>query len=371
MSALAPLRGAANHILAVQTADGAIPWFDDGPWDAWNHAECLMALDAMGEGEATARGFDFLAQAQEPEGGWLCGYGNALPMEDRLRIARVEAPKVRDTNFAAYPSTALWRHYRQHGDLGFIRRYWPTVRAAIDFALRLQHPPGDIAWCAEAFGGVADDAVLAGCASIHRSLDHAVALADLMGDPRPGWISARIRLGEAIRWRPERFDRAKRDRSEFAMDWYYPVLNDVLPATDSLARLGFGRARFIEEGRGCRCVATEPWVTVAELAELALTLIGLGLHPQAATLLRWQEAHRDADGAYWMGWQYAEDIPWPLEKPAWTQAVMILAHDALAGDSRAGGVLCDRARPVGYSRLSRRKLSTAAVGSNRPDAQAI
>lgn len=364
------LRGAKEHILTTQGADGAIPWFDGGPWDAWNHAECLMALDAMGEDDAAARGFDYLARAQETGGGWLCGYGNALPMQDRLRIARVAAPQVRDTNFASYPATALWRRYLQHGDRTFVERYWPMIRDATRFVLGLQHPDGDIAWCEEAFGTTADDAVLAGCASIHRSLEHAIALATLVGDPQPGWASARTRLGDAIRSRPERFDRAGQDRSGFAMDWYYPVLNDVLPAPDSLARLGFGRARFIEEGRGCRCVATQPWVTVAESAELALTLIGLGLHPQAATLLRWQEAHRDADGAYWMGWQYAEDIPWPLEKPTWTQAAMILAHDALSGATGASHVLCARAMPRAYTRLSRRRLATAGRGSNRPDAQA-
>jgi hypothetical protein len=370
VTGLAHLRGAAERVLKVQTDDGAIPWFEDGPWDAWNHAECLMALDAMGEREAVARGFDYLARSQEVGGGWLCGYGNALPMEGRLRIARVTAPKVRDTNFAAYPATALWRHALLNRDLEFVGRYWPMVRSAIGFVLGLQHPHGDISWCEEAFGSGVDDAVLAGCASIYRSLEHAIALAELVGEPHAKWVSARRRLGAAIRERPERFDRGGRDRSTFAMDWYYPVLNDVMPAPDALARLGFGRARFIEEGRGCRCVATEPWVTVAESAELALTLIGLGLCPQAATLLRWQEAHRDADGAYWMGWQYAEDIAWPLEKPAWTQAAMILAQDALIGATRASTVLCARTMPRAYTRLSRRRLATAPMGSNRPDAQA-
>jgi hypothetical protein len=320
-----------HAILSAQAPDGAIVWFEDGPWDAWNHAECVMALGAAGEIDAARRGFDYLAQSQEPGGGWLCGYGNALPMEGRLKLARVAAPQVRDTNFAAYPAVALWHRRRLDGDLALARRYWPMVRAAMDFVLARQHPQGDISWSAEGFGGASDDAVRAGCASIYASLGCALALAAELGDVRPGWAAARARLGQALRERPERFDRAGADRSAFAMDWYYPVLAGVLSGDEAAARIAAGEARFVRGGRGCRCVATQPWATVAESAELALALISLGRAADAAEILAWQEAHRDGDGAYWMGWQFEEDIAWPQEKPTWTQAAMILAHDALNG----------------------------------------
>ncbi len=55
---LAWLGGAVEVMLEVQRPDGAIAWFDDGAWDPWNHAECLMALAIMGEAEAAARGWD-------------------------------------------------------------------------------------------------------------------------------------------------------------------------------------------------------------------------------------------------------------------------------------------------------------------------
>jgi hypothetical protein len=337
---LAALGGAARAILETQTRDGAIPWFEDGPWDAWNHGECLMALGVMGEREAAAKGFAFLAEAQEPSGAWLCGYGNALPMDGRDRIARVAAPEVRDTNFAAYPATALWHHARLAGSLEGVRPWWPTARAGLAFAIACQHDEGDISWCGEAHGGPDDDAVLAGCASIHASLGHGLALAALLGDPQPAWRAARRRLGAAIAARPERFDRQGADRSGFAMDWYYPVLAGALGAADGAGRIDRGWPRFVEPGRGCRCVAGEPWATVAESAELAIALVRLGRRREAADLLDWQDAHRDADGAWWMGWQFAEAIPWPLEKPAWTQAAMILARDALHDISPAAGVLC-------------------------------
>lgn len=339
---IAVRRGAVDRILDCQERSGAIPWFEDGPWDPWNHAECVMALMTVGEEAAARAALDHLAATQDSDGSWLAGYGNALPFADRDHIARVAAPVVRDSNFAAYPATALWHAWRITGDPGLVRRYWPTVRAGLDFVLTLQHPCGDVSWSREALGTDADDAVLAGNASICKSLGHGLALAALAGDERPSWRAARAALRAAIVGAPERFDRAGRDRSGFGMDWYYPVLAGVLDPAASRARLSFGRRRFIEPGRGCRCVAHEPWVTVAESAELAIALVGLGHRAEAATLLGWQEAHRDVDGAYWMGWQFAEAIPWPLEKPAWTQAAMILAHDALAGRSRAHDVLSSR-----------------------------
>ncbi len=326
---LAALSGAARAILETQSADGAIAWFAEGPWDAWNHGECLMALTVMGEREAALRGFAYLAATQEPSGAWLCAYGNALPMDGRDRIARVAAPKVRDTNFAAYPATALWHCFRATGDIDGARRWWPMARAGLAFAVACQSEAGDISWCGEAHGGPGDDAVLAGCASIHASLGCGLALAELLGDPQPAWRPARRRLAAAIAARPERFDRGGADRSGFAMDWYYPALAGGLAAGIAARRIDGGWPRFVEPGRGCRCVASEPWATVAESAELAMTLVRLGRRREAADLLDWQDAHRDADGAWWMGWQFAEAIPWPLEKPAWTQAAMILARDAL------------------------------------------
>jgi hypothetical protein len=337
---MAEMRRAAEAIFATQTSAGAIPWFAEGPWDAWNHAECLMALNAMGELQAAARGFDFLAETQEAGGAWLCDYGNALPMADRDHIARAPAPQARDTNFAAYPATALWHAWRLTGDLAQVKRHWPMVRAALRFVIGCQNEPGDISWCGEAHGGAADDAILAACASIYASLAHGLALADLVGDPQPDLARARDRLGRALLSRPGRFDRAGQDRSGFAMDWYYPILGGVLAPAWAHGRLAVGRGRFVERGLGCRCVATEPWITVAESAELALTLIRLGRFWEAGEILEWQRAHQDSDGVWWMGWQFEEAIVWPQEKPSWTQAAMILAHDALLGETPASRVLC-------------------------------
>jgi len=340
--ALAPLRdltGAAEAILSVQQADGAVPWFEHGPWDPWNHAECVMALAVMGEAAAARAGLDYLQASQQRDGSWLGGYGNALPMDGRLKIARVAAPELKDANFIAYPAVAVWHGYRLSGDRKEAARRWPMVRAAIEFVLSLQHPEGDISWCAEAHGGPLDDAILAGNASIYGSLGCAIRLAELLNEPSRAWREARARLGGAILCAPHRFDRAGQSRSGFAMDAYYPILAGVMPWMASLARLETKVAAFVEPGLGCRCVREEPWVTVAESSELAMAMVRLGRHGHAAALLDWQMAHRDSDGAFWMGWQTQEAIFWPQEKPTWTQAAVILATDALHGATPACGVL--------------------------------
>lgn len=335
-----PLTGAVQCILEAQQANGAIPWFEAGPWDPWNHGECVMALAVAGEWDAARRGLDLLVARQGDDGGWLGEYGNMLPMADRLHMARVRPPAFRDSNFAAYCAVVVWHSYVITGDRELVAPYWPMVRQATHFVLSLQHEAGDVSWSAEAHLTSADDAVRAGCASIYKSLECALRLAELMGDSQPSWAKSRKRLGRALRERPERFDRTA-DRAGFAMDWYYPMLGGALTGPAALARLDAGWSRFVEQGVGCRCVADQPWATVAETCELVMTLVALGRPRQAAELLTWQDAHRGDDGVYWMGWQFAEAIIWPEERPTWTQAAAILAHDAVYDLTPASRVLVD------------------------------
>ena len=111
---------------------------------------------------------------------------------------------------------------------------------------------------------------------------------------------------------------------KYAMDWYYLAMGGAVKGHDANMLLRRHWNDFVVPDLGCHCVLTEPWVTIAETAELAITLIGLGGRDIAAELIELQFNHRDEDGAFWMGYQYAEKLYWPLEKPSWTQAAMIL-----------------------------------------------
>ena len=117
------------------------------------------------------------------------------------------------------------------------------------------------------------------------------------------------------------------------MDWYYPVLCGVITGREAEKRISEKWNEFVVEEIGCLCVSDQPWVTIAETAELAITLAKTGNQDKAYELLSWTEKCRDKDGAYWMGRQYSENVFWPAEKPGWTSAAVILATDALSGFS--------------------------------------
>lgn len=337
---LSELRPAALRILEVQTSTGAIPWFEDGPWDPWNHTECAMALTAVGEFEAAKAAFDHLTETQRKDGAWFGEYGNALPMVDRDYISREPAPAFLDSNFCAYPAVGVAHYLLATGDRARALGWWPMVRAAIDFVLTLQRPDGSISWAFEALGTDQDDALLAGNASIAKSLSCALWLANELGEAKPEWQASFDRLALALRDRPEAFDQ-RGTGSRFAMDWYYPVLSGVLDQTTTKARLTSNWDTYVLPAYGCRCVSDEPWITVAESAELVMALLAAGDRDLAVQIYSNASGLKDRDNVFWMGWQTEEEIFWPREKPSWTQAAMILAADALFGDGAASRLLVD------------------------------
>lgn len=337
-SKLNSLRPAADRILQIQTADGAIPWFEDGAWDPWNHTESAMALCVFGEFEAAAKAFDHLARTQRSDGAWVGEYGNALPMVDRDYISREKAPSFLDSNFCAYPALGVVHYLKVTRDIERVRAWWPTVKRALDFVLTLQREDGSFSWSQEAVGTDDDDALLAGNASIAKSLECGIYLARALDQPSDVWQAARRALSEALRNKPDVFDRGGKG-ARFAMDWYYPVLAGYMPLDHAQSRMDAVWQTFVIPERGCRCVSDEPWVTIAETAELILALLCIGDRTRAKNLFEQIEAYRDHDGAFWMGWQSEEKIYWPRERPSWTQAAVILAADALHGETAGSQVL--------------------------------
>ena len=107
-------------MLAVQRADGAIPWFRGHHLDPWDHTEAAMALDAAGEHEARrgARTSGWPG-TRTPDGSWYAAYadGDAGRPTDRGR----------ETNFCAYVAVGVWHHYLATGDDTFLDRMWPAV----------------------------------------------------------------------------------------------------------------------------------------------------------------------------------------------------------------------------------------------------
>ncbi|MFT5033112.1 MAG: hypothetical protein ACI89D_000337 [Bermanella sp.] len=307
-------------IKATQREDGLIPWFEGGHADPWDHVEAAMGLSIGGEYDAAEKAYDWLAEHQLADGSWWAAYKNG----------EVDNHERRETNFVAYVATGVWHHYLITGRDGFLRRLWPAVERAIAFVLAQQSEHGEINWAVDTHGEPMRDALITGCSSIYKSLECANNIAVSLGVDRPEWSVARERLGDALRNKPERFDRTWESKARYSMDWFYPVLSGALSKSKAREQLQKRWSEFVEDGMGCRCVSDEPWVTVAESCELVMALLAAGDHARAVTVYSWLHQWRLKSGEYWTGYQFAEDLMWPDEKPTWTAGAILLAADALS-----------------------------------------
>jgi len=322
------LRPTVEFILATQRDSGEIPWFEGGYTDPWDHVESAMGLSIGGEHEAAWRAYQWLAGKQLADGSWWASY----------RGEEVDNLERRESNFVAYIATGVWHHYLVCADEDFLRAMWPMVEKAIGFVLSLQTEHGEMHWAVDGEGKPKGDALVTGCSSIYKSLECAGNIAYTLGEQRPHWQQARTALGNALRHKPERFDRTWESKSRYSMDWFYPVLAGVYTGKEARARLASRWDEFVEDGLGCRCEKQEPWVTIAESCELVMALLAAGDHARAVEVYSWLHRWRTSDGSYWTGYQLVEDLLWPDEKPTWTAGAILLAADALTGHTRAANL---------------------------------
>jgi hypothetical protein len=308
----------AARIAEVQLDSGCIPATPGGLADPWNHVEAAMALDLAGLHDGAAHAYGWLAEAQRPDGSWAMAYRDGMVVDPAT-----------DANFCAYVATGAWHHHLATGDRAFIHELWPVIEAAVEFALCLQAPGGEVLWARDARGRPWPGALLTSSSCIHLSLGCALEAARLLGLSRPSWETARHRLAHAIAHCPEAFE----ERGRFSMDWYYPVLSGVLEGAAAESRLAQSWDRFVVPGLGVRCVEDRPWVTVAESCELVLALDAVGWTEEAQEIFGWVQDLRGTSGAYWTGTTFPEGRLWPEEQPTWTSAAVLLAADALSDSS--------------------------------------
>lgn len=321
----------ARSIAATQESSGALPWFDGGHTDPWDHVENAMALTVAGLIEPARAAFDWCRTVQRADGSW--------PIQ--LRNGVVEDANS-DSNFCAYVATGVWHHVLITEDRGFAETMWPVVTRAIDFVLGLQAPGGEIYW-ADTPSGPVIEALLTGCASVYHSIRCGLALADYLGDPQPEWEVAVGRLGHAIAEHPEAF--AAKDTH--AMEWYYPVLGGALLDDAARTRIDDRWDDFVVPGLGIRCVDHRPWVTGAETCELVMALDAIGDTRRAHEQFAAMHHLRESDGSYWTGLVFADGKRWPEERTTWTGAAMILAADALSSTTAASGIFRGEGLPRG------------------------
>ncbi len=318
----AEVRETAAAIVEVQQGDGGIPWAVGEHIDAWNHVEAAMALLVGGQSEAAEAAYTWCLATQRPDGSW--------PM----KIVGDEVVDASgDTNMSAYLAVGTWHHWLLRRDFDLVQRHWPAVRAGLDFVVDLQLPYGGIAWSRQDDGVVNAEALLAGSSSIYHSLRAGLRLADLVGDPQPLWELAAGRLRHALEEHRDLF----LDKSEFSMDWYYPVLSGPLRGSAARALLEARWGEFVVPGLGVRCVSTNPWVTGAETCELVMALDNVG--DERAVQVFGDMLHtRHLGGLYWTGYVVTDDVFWPHEQTTYTSAAVVLAADALSRTTPGSGI---------------------------------
>ncbi len=313
-------------ISSLQQPSGDIPWHVGGKTDPWDLVETIMGLNVGNAFDVSARAFEWLKQKQNPDGSWYSSYVDGVPQD-----------RTCETHMAAYICVGLFHTWLIQKDLDFLLAYWPTMEKAVGYAISLQTPGGEIYWAKSPEGVVDPMSLLAGSSSIYMSLKCALAITRLLNRPRPDWESAFVRLGHSIRENLHNYNVSK---SRFSMYWFYPMLSGALSGEKAVHRIEKYWGRYVIEGQGARCVSDRPWVTIAETSELVLALHAMGDEKKAAIVFSWIQDRVYEDKTYWCGYTYPDMVIWPEDKLSWTNAVVLMAADALYKLTPASELFC-------------------------------
>ena len=308
-----------EYITKCQNRLGAIAWEPNGKVDPWDHVESIMALNLLDFKEEALKGFDWLISSQEQDGSWYSEYQGE-------KITNLN----KETNFCAYISSGALHHFLNFKELSFLEKIWPTLKKSIEFVISGQTDEGDILWAKDDNEEWMDDSLLTGCASIFKSLNDFNKIAKTLGYEEFILKEEIKNLKDSIINKSERFDRTWESKARYSMDWYYPVLCGIHNKQDSKKIINERWDEFVVPGLGCKCVSEEPWVTVAESCELILALNKIDEKKTALEIFENISRLIDLkDKLFWTGYVYKDDKFWPIEKPSWTAAAVVLAANSL------------------------------------------
>jgi hypothetical protein len=278
--------------------------------------EAAIGLDLAGRHDLAARAYEWLARAQLADGSWFASY-------DADGIA--SATYV-DTNAVGYVASGVLAHLAATGDEAACASWYPMVSAALGFICDYERGTGRVPWSVGEDGESAER-LLSGSSSLVSSLRHGAELAARLGHDGASWQQAGARIAAEIAGREWGFA----DKSEFAMDWYYPVLSGIISGDAARARLSAGATRFVTAD-GVRCRADRRWVTTAETAETAIAYVRAGDREAARTLVTTLVDKQHAGGGYLTGLVYPERSEFPKgECTSYSDAAVLIAADVLGG----------------------------------------
>lgn len=317
-----------NFIASLQNKSGDIPWHADGKTDPWDLVEAIMGLNIGKRFEASFLSFEWLKNIQNKDGSWYSSYIREKPGD-----------RTCEAHMAAYISVGIFHTWLMNKEMKLLDYFWPTMEKAVNYAVSLQAPGGEIFWAKSPEGKIDPMSLLAGSSSVFMSLKCALAVAGLLGKQKASWETAFEKLGKSIRENIHNYNVSK---SRFSMYWFYPVLAGALTGRKAEQRIEKYWDKYVIEGQGVRCVSDRPWVTIAETSELALALNAMGWVDKAKIVFSWILDRIYEDKTFWCGYTYPDMIIWPEEKISWTNAVALMAQDALYDLTPASGLFCHK-----------------------------
>jgi len=308
-----------NYVLESQNDNGTIPSNADGSFDPWDFIESITAINFIGDIGNAEKAFLWLKANQNDDGSWYAKYSSNGDILE----------KNKPTHFSPYISIGLLHYYKIFLNKEFLKNLWPTVEKALNFSLSLQNKNGTIPWSIDQNGNIEDDYLLTGSSSILKGIECAMAISKILGfSDQEQWKQSYEFLSTAIKNPSGLFDLQK-DRSNFSMDSYYPILSGCLSNDEIDKHITHTLVNFYDEGLGIRCVQEEPWVTVAETNEFIIALVMANKKKLAKKILNESLRMSDDKNIPYMGWQHVQNIFWPDERPTWTSAAVLLAADAI------------------------------------------
>ena len=292
-----------NWIISNQSLSGAIFWDEKGKCDPWDHCECLIALAIYEEWENFWKGVNWFFTNLNEDGLIYAEFQNEKP--SKLYNESHHAPYIIMPLLQAY----LIDHDQDYKKIltnEQLLKLEKIFEALNDF----KDQDGYFYWAKDS-NGYSDNSLITASMSIFLSL----AAKDKS-----------VPKFKIDMWQ-EKFDRDGVDRSRFSMDFYYPFLAGIKNNKEEFLDL---LDNYYVKGFGVKCVAEEPWVTIAESSECAISALIHDNEDIAKDIFNDIQQFQNKDGIFPTGYQYDMEIFWPEENSTWTNAAVIIAAHALS-----------------------------------------
>ena len=292
-----------NWIISNQSSSGAIFWDEKGKCDPWDHCECLIALAIYEEWEHFWRGVNWFITNLNEDGLIYAEFQNEKP--SKLHYESHHAPYIIMPLIQA-SLIDKEQNYKKILTNEQLLKLENIFEVLDDF----KDEDGYFYWAKDS-NGYSDNSLITASMSIFLSL-----VAKDKSFPK----------FNTEMWQ-EKFNRDGVDRSRFSMDFYYPFLAGIKNNKKEFLDL---LDNYYVKGLGVKCVAEEPWVTIAESSECVISALIHDNENIAKQIFNDIQQFQNKDGIFPTGYQYDMEIFWPEENSTWTNAAVIIAAHALS-----------------------------------------